>query len=84
MENKTDGGASLLNDGLGAEKRISIHWERGMFWHVNCEKMHDAIMKEIRMEEKRGIIECFSCGKKGYYPRGGVGSLCCDEVAPNA
>lgn len=74
---------SDLTDVLGAENRMVIHWERGMFWHVDCEKMHDAIMKEVSMEEKRGVIECLACGKKGYYPKGGVGALCCDEVAPN-
>ena len=81
--NKAAGAPSALNVGLGAGKRISIHWERGMFWHNDCEKSRSGIMKAIIVEENRSIIECLHCGKKGYYPVGGAGSLCCEEIAPN-
>mgnify|MGYP001611544894 CR=1 FL=1 len=60
-----------------------ICWDRGMFWHSDCEKdkHHSGIMKEIdRREETRSLIKCLSCGKSGYYPKGDVGSLCCEEL----
>lgn len=60
-----------------------IHWNRGCFWHMDCEKIVSGIMKEITVEETRSVIECLSCGKKGYYPVGGIGSLCCSEIMPN-
>lgn len=57
-----------------------ICWEKGMFWHIDCEKISCGIMKAISQEEKRSVIECLHCGIKGYYPVGGCGSLCCQEI----
>jgi hypothetical protein len=37
-------------------------------------------MKEIKFEEGRTLMECLSCGKKGYYPVGGLGCIEAEEV----
>ncbi len=59
-----------------------IAWDRGMFWHIDCEKdSHGGIMKEVRVDEAGGLIECLSCGKKGHYPKGHSGRLCVPEQA---
>ncbi len=33
-----------------------IAWDRGMFWHIDCEKdSHSGIMKEVRVDETGGL-----------------------------
>lgn len=68
---------------LPQERKMVIHWERGMFWHMGCEKERTGIMKAVSREETRSVIECLACGKKGYYPVGGAGSVCSPEIEPN-
>ncbi len=50
------------------------------FWHEDCEKTNQGIMKAVKHEENRSIIECLSCGKRGYYPVGRHGLVCAEEV----
>lgn len=36
--------------------RMVIAWDRGMFWHIDCEKdSHSGIMKEVRVDETGGL-----------------------------
>lgn len=60
-----------------------IAWDKGMFWHSDCEKDEhkSSIMKEIATDETGGTIKCLCCGKIGHYPKGGVGKICVSEIA---
>jgi hypothetical protein len=60
-----------------------INYETGptSFWHDDCEVARgNGIMKEIRREPERTLFKCLHCGKHGYYPVGGRGMVCVDEV----
>jgi len=50
------------------------------FWHEDCEKSRQGIMKVIRHEEERSVIGCLNCGRQGYYPVGGIGPMCVEEL----
>ena len=52
------------------------------FFHSDCEKgfNHCGIVKPIKNEEDKTLVECQHCGKKGYYPVGGIGRIEVEEV----
>lgn len=50
-------------------------------WHSDCEVgRNNGIMKSIEKKEDKDLMECGHCGKKGYYPVGGVGEMEVEEV----
>ena len=51
-------------------------------WHEDCEKARQGVMKVVRHEEKRSLVECLHCGRQGYYPVGGIGQLDVEELTP--
>ncbi|MFA6063844.1 MAG: hypothetical protein WC736_14750 [Gallionella sp.] len=70
-------GGELTTESEAADKlKMRICWDRGMFWHTDCEKHHSAIMKELATSK----IECLVCGMVGAYPVGGSGEICCDVL----
>lgn len=53
------------------------------FWHIDCEKtsFEGVITKTTEdKENQRTLMECGHCGKKGYYPYGGLGPIEVDEI----
>ena len=43
-------------------------------WHTNCPKneLHSGIMRVVKREENRSLLECLHCGQFAYFPVGGV------------
>jgi RNase P subunit RPR2 len=62
--------------------RMKINYERHgrCFWHEDCEKARQGVMKVTRHEAERSVIECLHCGRSGYYPVGGNGPMCVEEI----
>ncbi len=58
---------------------ISFQREGRCLWHIDCEK-RSGVMREVVREDTRSLLECLSCEKRGYYPVGGLGPICVDEV----
>lgn len=63
-------------------KTMKINYERygRCFWHEDCQKARQGVMKVMRHEEKRSALECLDCGRSGYYPVGGLGLICVEEI----
>lgn len=57
-----------------------INFKNRCLWHSDCENHFGGIMKEIRHEEDKTLMECLHCGKKGYYPKGGIGRICVEII----
>ena len=50
-------------------------------WHKDCDfQNRSSPMLEVSREESRTLLECAACGKRGYFPVGGVGCVKVDEV----
>ena len=50
-------------------------------WHSDCEPGNGSgVMKGIKREDDGDVFECLHCGKKGFYPVGGVGCITVDEI----
>jgi RNase P subunit RPR2 len=49
-------------------------------WHSDCTNHFGGIMKELKDEGDRTLMECLHCGKKGYYPHGRVGRVEVEEA----
>lgn len=64
-------------------EKIEITREGRMFWHTNCaaNRFKSGVMRVVSDEPTRSLIHCQHCGKYGYYPVGGAGRVCSDEVA---
>ena len=52
------------------------------FWHLDCDKSRSGIVREVRREDHRTLVECGHCGRRAYYPVGGLGPLCVPEEGP--
>lgn len=59
-----------------------INFVRGMFFHSDCADTSGGIMKELSFDadKQRGVIECLSCGQRGYLPVGSAGEICVEEA----
>lgn len=58
--------------------QVQIRREGPRFWHENCTNHLGGVMKEIKREDDRSLIQCQHCRQCGYYPIGGVGSISAD------
>src|SRR5207302_5320644 len=56
--------------------RISYETRGRCMWHEDCDKSRSGVMREVLREESRTLLECLSCGRRGYYPVGAVGPVC--------
>lgn len=56
-----------------------ITYERAgrCLWHSDCDKnpWKSGVMREVKKEQGRTLLECLHCGKKAYYPHGSVGEV---------
>lgn len=61
---------------------MQINYERigRCFWHDDCEKSTQGVMKEVRREPEQTLLECLHCWKHGYYPVGGNGCVITEDV----
>jgi len=59
-----------------------INYENGRIWHSDCTNHFGGIMKPLTKKEGEDtpLLECLSCAKKGYYPRGKAGKQYVEEV----
>jgi hypothetical protein len=57
---------------------MRISWEAfgNCLWHEDCDKSRSGIMREVSRENARSLLECLHCGRRGFYPVGGVGPVC--------
>jgi hypothetical protein len=63
-----------------ADDTMTIDYELGgKFWHRDCKKARDGIMRPVSHEENSSTIECMHCGMRGSYPVGAVGSCLCSR-----
>lgn len=70
--------------GAPASDTMTIDYELGgRFWHRDCKKARDGIMRVVSNEEASSTIECMHCGKRGYYPVGSVGSVTVSAAPSN-
>lgn len=55
-------------------EQMRITYERvgRCLWHEDCDKSRSGVMREVRREESRTLLECLHCGRQGYFPVGGV------------
>jgi hypothetical protein len=49
-------------------------------WHRDCINHFGGIMKVVNHEADRSLLECLHCGKRGFYPVGGIGEVSVEEV----
>ena len=48
----------------------------GAFFHSDCDKDYGGgIVKPVKNEKDKTLVECLHCGKRGYYPVGKIGSV---------
>lgn len=63
---------------------MEINYESGRIWHTDCpnNKWRSGVMRKVKDEvsEKRSIVECLHCGKKGHLPYGSIGRVIAEEV----
>lgn len=62
------------------QMKINYELHGRCLWHEDCEKARQGVMKAVSHERERSLVECLNCGRRGYYPVGGVGPLCVEEV----
>ncbi len=53
------------------------------FFHSDCKEgfNHCGIVKPIKNEKDKTLVECQNCGKRGYYPVGKKGCIHSDVVS---
>jgi hypothetical protein len=49
-------------------------------WHSDCINHFGGIMKELTDDGSKTLMECLSCGKRGYYPHGVSGRVHVPEI----
>ncbi|MDP2643704.1 MAG: hypothetical protein Q8P24_02075 [Desulfobacterales bacterium] len=50
-------------------------------WHSNCGiGKANGIMKNIERKPTGDVFVCLHCGKRGFYPVGGIGCIVTDEI----
>jgi hypothetical protein len=61
---------------------ISYELEGRCLWHLECQTnpLRCSPMRVVASEPERSVVECVSCGERGYYPVGGLGRICCEKV----
>ena len=63
---------------------LEVTWDRGMIWHRDCakNKWNSGVMTEVSYddENKRTVVECLHCGRKGYLPNGANGRGRIEEI----
>lgn len=56
--------------------KITYELYGSSFFHTDCiPGRNNGIVKPIRHEANRSLMECQHCGKRGYYPVGTVGEI---------
>ena len=59
---------------------MEITWDEGRIWHSDCTTRGSGIMVPLVKEQDRTLFKCLMCDKQGYYPHGGRGTWCTEEV----
>ena len=46
--------------------QVQIRREGSRFWHENCANHLGGVMKEIKREEDKSLMQCLHCKQCGY------------------